>query len=86
MLNTKEQLDLAFVQYIFTEGEQRVLVKSHGNLKKKRKETNPYKRTMESTKHLVLTKLAKHSPHKVVHDVIQERGGINQIQSSGEFP
>ncbi len=85
-LNTKEQLDLAFVQYIFTEGEQRVLVKSHGNLKKKRKETNPYKRTMQSTKHLVQTKLAKHSPRKVVHDVIQERGGINQIQSSGEFP
>ena len=85
-LDANEQLDLAFVQYIFTEGEQRVLVKSHGNLKNKNKETNPYKRTMQSTKNLVQTKIAKHSPHKVVHDVIEERGGINQIQSSGEFP
>ena len=61
-------------------------MKSHGNLKNKSKETNLYKRTMQSTKNLVQTKLAKHSQRKVVHDVIEERGGFNQIQSSGEFP
>ena len=43
-------------------------------------------RTMQSTKDLVRAKLAKHSPQKVVHDVIEERGGIDQIQSAGEFP
>ncbi|CAB4029271.1 Hypothetical predicted protein [Paramuricea clavata] len=85
-LNTKEQLDLAFVQYIFTEGEQRVHVKPHGNSNNKTKESKPYKRTMQSTKDLVQAKLAKHSPRKVVHDVIEERGGIDQIQSAGEFP
>lgn len=85
-LTTDKQQPLVLVQYIFSDGEQSVLVKSHGNLKASNDQGRPYKRTMKSTKEWIKVKLSKHSPRKVTHDIIGERGGMQNIQSAGEFP
>ena len=74
----------ALVQYIFTAGEQKVSVKSHGNYRAKGKNPKPYRRTMESTKNMIAQ--AKGKPREVFHAVVEQRGGIHSIESSGEYP
>ena len=76
--------DLAIVQYMFTDGEQEVNIKSHGN--SKGSTPRPFKRTMQSTREFVQDKLKEHPPRRVIHSVVEERGGIMQVESAGEFP
>ena len=76
--------DLEVIQYIFTEGEQEVIVKSHGN--SKRTGSRAFKRTMQSTRDFVREKLKELPPRKVIHSIVDERGGIMKVESAGEFP
>ena len=56
--------------------------KSHGNSKQNER---PYKHTMKSTMHKKKAELHKSDPRKVVHSFINDRGGIDQVRSSGEL-
>jgi hypothetical protein len=60
-LKTKLKKNLLFVQYIFHDGEQRVVVKAHGN-EKSATNSRPYKRTMKSTTDHATAKLNINSP------------------------
>ncbi|XP_028417142.1 uncharacterized protein LOC114541416 [Dendronephthya gigantea] len=70
-----------YVQYVFTQGETQVTLRPHGSA---RNDKRPYKRTMASTIRSIREKDAK--PRKIMHEIITERGGIEQISSSGEYP
>ena len=70
-----------FVQYVFTAGESQLTLRPHGNT---RKDQKPYKRTMASTMKAIKDEKAK--PREVMHAVIEKRGGIDSICSSGEYP
>ena len=86
-LTSKIANDLCFIQYIFRDGEQNVVVQAHGN-KKKLDSANvrSYKRTMKSTKDLIEEKLTVVPPWEATQEIIKERGGIMNINNSGEFP
>lgn len=70
-----------YVQYVFTEGETKVTLRPHGSAKNSQQ---PYKRTMASTIRAIREKDAK--PREIMHEIIDERGGIESIGSSGEYP
>ena len=70
-----------FVQYVFTGGETQVTLRPHGSAKN---DQRPYKRTMASTLKAIRSKDVK--PREVMHEIIDERGGIEQVGSSGEYP
>ena len=76
--------DLVFIQYIFEEGEQQVQVKQHGNAKSSR--SGPYKRTMTSTKSMIKEQTGSLPAREIVHKVIERRGGIMKVTSSGALP
>ena len=76
--------DVAVIQYIFTDGEQEVIVNSHGN--SKATGSRAFKRTMQSTRDFVREKLKELPPRQVIPSVVQERGGIMKVESAGEFP
>ena len=76
--------DLAIIQYIFTEAEQEVSVKTHGNAKGTG--ARAFKRTMQSTRDFVRGKLKELPPRQVIHSIVEERGGILKVESAGEFP
>ena len=78
--------DLTFIQYIFEEGEEEIVVKPHGNAKTKDYGSSGYKRTMKSTKDLITQKLTVLPPRKTTDQIIKERGGIMKIKHAGEFP
>lgn len=75
-------MNLAFVQYLFSQGEHSIIVAPHGNAHGGK----PYVRTMPS----VMTKLKKESvsktPKSVVKILSDESGGIMKIKSAGELP
>lgn len=72
-----------FVQYMFLQGEQTVTVMPHGNSK----DNKPYKRTMKSTLGQIKADVEKCvDPRKVIHNIINNKGGIEKIQSGGELP
>lgn len=73
--------DLAFIQYVFTGGEGEVIVKSHGNSKNPR--CSAYKRTMKSTVSMIKQSLSELPARETVHKIINKRGGIMKIESSG---
>ena len=62
--------------------EHTILVSPHGNCK----ENKPYKRTMESTKKLLSTKLESQSPKIAVNSVHESMGGIINAESAGKLP
>ena len=62
--------------------EHTVLVRPHGNCK----ENKPYRRTMESTKKLLTTKLESQSPKTAVNSVYESKGGILKAGSAGKLP
>lgn len=66
---------------VFTEGETEVTLRPHGSTKN---DQRPYKRTMASTIKAIRAKDAK--PWEIMHEIINERGGIEQVGSSGEYP
>ena len=70
-----------YVQYVFTEGETKVILRPHGSVKNSQQ---PYKRTMASTIRVTQEKDAK--PREIMHEIIYERGEIERIGSSGEYP
>ena len=75
----------ALVQFIFTEGEQKFVMKPHGNFKRgEGRIQKPYRRTMKSTKELV--KGSQGKPREIFHTVMEQRGGIHGVRSSGEYP
>ncbi len=76
--------DLAFIQYVFTDGEREVLVKCHGNAKKER--CSAYMRTMKSTMDMIKETVVELPARETVHKIINEKGGIMKIESSGELP
>ena len=67
--------DLAIIQYIFTDGEQEVSVKSHGNAKGTG--ARAFKRTMQSTREFVKEKLKELPPRQVIHSIVEERQGAS---------
>ena len=69
----------AFVQYIFTEGEQTVKGKLHGNSKGT---SRPYKRTMKSTVMKIKTEVEKVDPRKVIHLLVEDRSVIDSFQGT----
>ena len=79
--------DLCFIQYIFGDGVQDVVVQAHGN-KKKLDSTGVrgYRRTTKSTKDLIEKKLTVVPPWEATQEIIKERGGIMNITNAGEFP
>ncbi len=77
--------DLAFIQYVFTDGEREVLVKCHGNAKKER--CSAYTRTMKSTMDMIKETVVELPARETVHKIINEKGGgVMKIESSGELP
>lgn len=79
----QQSYQYAFVQYIFTEGEQTVKGKLHGNSKGT---SRPYKRTMKSTVMKIKTEVEKVDPRKVIHLLVEDRSVIDSLRSSGELP
>ena len=71
-----------FLPYVFTEGETAVHIQSHGNSKRSssRKE---YKQTMPSTMEAI--REGKGIPREIMHAIIDDRGGIDNVRSSGEY-
>ena len=79
--------DLCFIQYIFSDGEQNVVVQAHGNQKKLDSTiVRGCRRTMKSTKDLIEEKLTVVPLREAAQEVIKERGGIMKINNAGEFP
>ena len=76
--------DLVFIQYIFNNGEQPVTVNLHGNAKSTR--CGAYQRTMQSTRKMIKENIGALPARSTVHKVINERGGIMKIGSSGALP
>ena len=76
--------DLVFIQYIFNNGEQPVTVNLHGNAKSAR--CGAYQRTMQSTRKMIKDNIGALPARSIVHKVINERGGIMKIGSSGALP
>jgi hypothetical protein len=76
--------DLVFIQYIFNNGEQPVKVNLHGNAKSTR--CGSYQRTMQSTRKMIKENIGTLPARSTVHKVINERGGIMKIGSSGALP
>ena len=73
-----------YIQYIFEEGEQPVEVKQHGNAKNLR--SGAYKRTMSSTRKMIKEQTGTLPAREIVHEVIEKRGGIMKVRSSGALP
>ena len=75
-------LSLAVVQYVFTLGEHKVHVASHGNCRSK----EPFICTMPN----VMEKLKCQSDHKIpkraLHFVAKDCGGIMHATSAGSLP
>ena len=65
--------DLAFIQYVFTDGEREVLVKCIGNAKKER--CSGYKRTMKSTMNMIKQTVVELPARETVHKIINQKGG-----------
>ncbi len=63
--------------------EHNVLVRSHGNAKGSK---GKYRRTMESTKKELRSKLGRGKPKEAEDELYTEKGGILKAQSSGELP
>lgn len=82
LMTGKEMFRYVFIQYVFSEGETKVVVKPHGHSKKGNQ--RPFKRTMPSTVSLVKSSTAK--PREIMHSLIDERGGIENVRSSAEYP
>ena len=78
--------DLCFIQYIFCDGEQDVVVQAHGNKKLDSTGVRGYRRTAKSTKDLIEKKLTVVPPREATQEIIKERGGIMNITNAGEFP
>ena len=71
-----------FLQYVFTEGETAVHIQSHGNSKRSSSH-NEYKQTMPSTMEAIGE--GKGIPREIMHAIIDDRGGIDNVRSSGEY-
>lgn len=76
--------DLVFIQYIFNNGEQPMKVNLRGNAKSTR--CGAFQRTMQSAKKMIKENIATLPARSTVHKVINERGGIMKIRSSGALP
>ena len=71
------------MQYRFSGREHSVVVKPHGNSKKRKR---PYKRTCPSTLKDLETELKQHRPKRAVFRVEQKRGGILSASCAGDLP
>ena len=80
LLNAKGD-PFRYIQYVFPEGEMQLTLRPHGNAKK---DHRPYKRTMSRTITAIREEEAK--PREIMHAIIDHRGGIENISSSGEYP
>lgn len=78
--------ELRFIQYVFEEGNPKIVVKPHGNPKGKDVDNGSYKRTTKSTKELILKKLKSVPPRMATDKIIEERGDIMNICQAGDFP
>ena len=75
----------AHIQFIFSEGEQKDVIKPNGSFKRgEGRIQKPYQRNKKSMKELV--KGSQGMPHKMFHTMMEQRGGINGVRSSGEYP
>ena len=72
-----------FVQYVFTECETTLHLPPHGNAKHSPSQS-VYRRMMPSTVEAIRSVQAK--LREIMHIVIDDRGGIDNIRSSGEYP
>ena len=76
-----------FVQYIFTDGEQKVCTRPHGRAKASNPASNkPYMRTKKSTISKIKKELNTNEPRKIVHSVIEDLGGIEKVRSGSDIP
>ncbi|XP_045215979.2 uncharacterized protein LOC123566159 [Mercenaria mercenaria] len=74
--------NIALVQYFFEGCIHPVTVPPHGNSKK----GQPFHRTSESTKQAIKNKIKKEryvSPKNTVHDILNRKGGMENLQSPG---
>ena len=74
---------VAFLQYFFEGEEHAVKAPPHGNSKT----SVPFHRTCESTKNAIKSQITGQkfvSPKNTVHEILKERGGIENIQLPGE--
>ena len=71
-----------FLQYVFTEGETAVHIQSHGNSKQSSSHKE-YKQTMPSTMEAI--REGKGIPREIMHAIIDDRGVIDNVRSSGEY-
>ena len=72
----------AVVQYYFEGDEHAITVSCHGNA---RKNIAPYHRTFESVKERIKEDVkGKQRPKSIVHNILEEKGGIQNIQAPGE--
>ena len=78
-----QQKPCQFIQYRFSGMEHSVVVKPHGNSKKRKR---PYKRTCPSTLKDLETELKQHPPKRAVFRVEQKRGSILSASCVGDLP
>ena len=71
-----------FLQYVFTEGETAVHIHPHGNSKRSSSHKE-YKQTMPSNMEAI--REGKGIPRQIMHAIIDDRGGIDNVRSSGEY-
>jgi hypothetical protein len=68
--------------YQFTNGEKKILAKSHGNATVSNR---PFKPSETSTKARLKELVQSKKPKAAVEHLFEEKGGIGNIRSSGEF-
>ena len=78
----KEALNLALVQYYYSQGEHKVKIAPHGNSRS----GEPYVRTMSSVLCKLKEESKKSTPKRVLQFVSNEAGGIMSAASAGALP
>ncbi|CAG2249927.1 unnamed protein product [Mytilus edulis] len=83
-LKTGNMLDQILVQYYFDGEERDIQVAPHGNSK----QYSSYQRTQETTKQRIkeLCQEKKSGPKNVMHSMIEEQNGLEQIRGSSYIP
>ena len=80
--NEDDILNLALVQYHFSEGVHQLKTAPHGNARSHQ----PYIRTMPSVMCKLKEQAKKQTPKRVLQFVSSEAGGILEASSSGALP
>ena len=80
--NDGDTLNLALVQYLFSEGEHKLLTAPHGNSRY----GQPYVRTMPSVMCKIKEEARKAMPKRALQFVSSQAGGILHAMSAGALP